>query len=168
MLTRPSTRGKEAPKSPLKVKIKRSFSFKKEKRSTNNEEDNYLDETQKIPKQTYYKSIEPYFKKKVHISGYEAELRNTCEQSDNSKETKSQKSDSMMIHDDGRLDTADQSPARTRENWYKHSDHTFSRISEEETISDRNSYGINLKPKKAIKRAKTKGTDIKSIVSSYF
>jgi len=51
--------------------------------------------------------------------------------------------------------------AKTRENWFKDDGKSFSKISEEETITDKNSYGFRLIPKK-------KKYNVRSLVSSYF
>ena len=101
MATRPSTSGYETTQSPLETKIKRSLSFKKEKvQEIQDAGDTWLEITLKKfttsatdgdrPQvQMYYKSIEPYFKKKKHVSGYEAETIPQNEDSSSSKSSKS-------------------------------------------------------------------------------
>jgi hypothetical protein len=182
MMTRPSTSGKEVMKMPLNLNIKRSFSFKKEKLGSPHGR-NKLEEidkewssaiSQQIDQkiQYYYKSIEPYFKKKKHISGYEAELHKR-QGSESSKTETSERSPSIIITDSHILEQANRTRTKTRENWFVEDNNRkvkFTQISEEESISDKNSYGLKLMPKKTKKKKqkKVKNGDIKSIVSSFF
>lgn len=155
------------------------MSFKKDKDGRrNNDELQSLESTlnkfttslgsnTEAPVQLYYKSIEPYLKKKQHLSGYEAEhvLK------DESESSHSQVSDSTNVKNDADrnmyTDEGNRIRFRSKDSLVR-DDHTFSRISEEETISDKNSYGLKLKPKKTVKHSKKKGKDIKNIVSSFF
>ena len=68
------------------------------------------------------------------------------------------------------IDSEVRPKAKTRENWYREDAKSFSKISEEETISDRNSYGLRLAPKKVKRKffKRMKKTDIKNLVSSFF
>ena len=191
MRTRPSTSGKESIKPTLNFTIRRSLSFKKDKSSKNetsskksgpHEQLNLTlskaprpesgDQTRKSPIQLYYKSIEPYFKKKPHISGYEAEAILKPAKSESNQASSSTSQNSVIINDTVIIDTEDKSMSKTGQNWNKgESNSYFSKISEEETVSDRNSYGLNLVPRRTKKgkvKRKAKNRDIVSIVSSYF
>ncbi|CAI2361832.1 unnamed protein product [Moneuplotes crassus] len=69
------------------------------------------------------------------------------------------------------MDEAEEQPRpKTRENWFKEDNKSFSRISEEETVTDKNSYGLRLKPKCIRKRLIRKALkhDVKKLISSYF
>lgn len=107
-----------------------------------------------------------------HISGYEAELHKR-EQSESSKTESSEQSQSFIITDSHILEQANRTRTKTRENWFVEENNKkvkFTKISEEESASDKNSYGLKLLPKKTKKRKqkKMKNCDIKSIVSSFF
>lgn len=100
METRPSTSAYETNHSPLDTKIKRSLSFKKEKvqdipdagdaclEITLKKFTSSVVEENRPQVQMYYKSIEPYFQKKKHVSGYEAAPIAQLDDSSSSKSSK--------------------------------------------------------------------------------
>lgn len=173
LATRPSTGG-----NTMSLKIKRSASLKKEKDFENIQRG--IDSTLKrftssaekardVPIQMYYKSIEPYFKKKKHVSGYQAEIRNN-EDLSSSKES-SDKSNSVSDSDSLTPGSSDKKRVRTKDNWFKEGDKSFSRISEEDTDSAKNSYGLRIQPKRVIKQTamyKQRDPNITSLISSFF
>lgn len=120
-------------------------------------------EEPKSPIQLYYKSLEPYLRKKKHISGYEADPISPKE------ESSSQSQHSEIIMDTVFIESEQKTRLKTGEGWFKGETKSFSKISEEEVSTDKNSYGINLVPRKVRKLKRSpKNKDIKSIVSSFF
>ena len=107
------------------------------------------------------------------ISGYEAELHKR-EESQTSKTETSERSPSIIITDSHILEQANRTRTKTRENWFAEDNNRkvkFTKISEEESISDKNSLGLKLLPKKTKKKKqkkRMKNSDIKNIVSSFF
>jgi hypothetical protein len=171
-VTRPSTSGQTSSLKPnIKFQINRSNISKRNSNKDRDESHEKLEKTLNkyvisiteepdSPVQLYYKSIEPYLKKKKHISGYEADPIASKQPSE------SQSQHSEIIKDTIFIDPIEKARPTTRENWFKNGAKMFSKISEEETISDKNSYGFNLAPRKTKKKPKIK--DIKTIVASFF
>ena len=181
LATRPSTGGAGVRNCPANMRINRSSSIKKVKprsayrRTHEAVEDSFKDRSVNIENnetklQMYYKSLEPYLQKKKHISGYEASPRKKDESS-SSKSRTSDHSRSISNVDPNEIELNHKAKARTRENIFFDTNKSFSRISEEENSSDKNSYGLKLVPKKIGKKSVYKPpavTDVKRIVSSYF
>ena len=171
-VTRPSTSGKTSSLKPnIKVQINRSNLSKRNGNKDGEECHEKLEKTLNkyiisiteepdSPVQLYYKSIEPYLKKKKHISGYEADPIASIQPS------QSQSQHSEIIKDTIFIDPIEKARPTTRENWFKNGTKMFSEISEEETVSDKNSYVYKLTPKKTKKKPKIK--DIKTVIASFF